>query len=294
MDRRTESLTKRHFACTQCGACCNRAPELELGEASAYADTFVLQLMMRIYSLPRSLADYECALSRELASAEYYESKRLLGTYAAASWPIKAVRGGRAVEYVQYLNLSVLPLDIGTGSCPALDGTSCSIYERRPLSCRTVPVHYSRPEAAAVRDLDAFTAKAGFLCQTTCEAPVIIENGRLTDPATLEARAAADQQASTDARWKAALVKAMKAKRHALPTPREVEAQAARGALISSMRVAWRVAFEAGLLDAERAEALAGAQSALIDRTLSYRNLTPAAVASLADLLREYRLSGTS
>ena len=41
----------RHFACTQCGKCCDRAPEVELGEAAALADVFVWQLLFRLYSL---------------------------------------------------------------------------------------------------------------------------------------------------------------------------------------------------------------------------------------------------
>ena len=47
------TMAERRFACTQCGQCCNRPPEVELGEAAALADVFVLRLLMRIYSLPR-------------------------------------------------------------------------------------------------------------------------------------------------------------------------------------------------------------------------------------------------
>lgn len=278
---------ERRFACTQCGKCCNRAPELELGEAAALADVFVLRLMLRIYSLPRSLADYASELPRAQASADYYESKRLLGHFAAASWLAKVRRDGQVVDYVQYLSLSVLPLDLGTGACPALDGASCGIYARRPLSCRTVPLHYSRPTAAAARDLDAFVASPGYRCATGTDAPLIIADGAITDMPTLAARADAQAQAEADRSWKAALVKAMKALQHGLPSPREVEAQAAHGALTASMLGAWRVAEGAALLEA--AEPLLSMQCLLIEQELRRQNLAPSTIRILTEMLQQYR-----
>ena len=256
---------ERRFACTQCGQCCNRAPELELGEAAALADVFVLRLMLRIYSLPRSLGDYESELPREQASAEFYGSKRLLSQFAATSWPAKVQRGTAIIDYVQYLSLSVLPLDLGTGKCAALDGQSCGIYARRPLSCRSVPLHYSRPGAACIRDLDAFTANPGFSCATGSDAPLVIAQNQIVDPAMLTARAAAVLQTETDRRWKKAIVKAMKAGQNpGLPTLREVEANAERGALTTSMRVAWQIAAAAGLMPPGAYRAAIEAQSGAI------------------------------
>ena len=66
----------RRFACTQCGKCCNRAPEVELGEAAALADVFVWQLLFRLYSLPRSVADYPAVgAPRDAAAARFFESR---------------------------------------------------------------------------------------------------------------------------------------------------------------------------------------------------------------------------
>lgn len=278
----------RHFACTQCGACCNRAPELELGEAAALADVFVLRLMLRIYSLPRSLADYASDLPRAEASAEYYESKRFLGLFAAASWNAKVRRDDHAIDYVQYLSLSVLPLDLGLGVCAALSGNSCAIYASRPLSCRTVPLHYSRPEAAAVRDLDAFVTAHGFRCASCSDAPLVIDGGAIVDPAMRAARTAALVQADRDAQWKAALVKAMKAGIHGLPSPRLVEANAVTGALTASMLGAWQVAEAARLTDAGTTRHLLAVQSALIERELGRVGVSPQAMISLRELRREY------
>lgn len=272
-----------------CGACCNHVPELELGEASALADTFVLRLMLRIYSLPRAFGDVASDLPRDQASAEFYESKRLLAQFSAASWPAKVRRGDRVVDYVQYLSLSVLPLDLGIGRCPALEGETCGIYTRRPLSCRSVPLHYSRPAAAALRELDAFAATTGFHCDTGPDAPMVIAGNQIVDPAMLTARAAATAQAQTDQRWKVALVTAMKAGEFGLPTPREVEAEAARGALSASMLCAWQVAEAAGLIERDTITGFLTAQCQLIEHSLDQQIAGTASAQTLKEMLGEYR-----
>jgi Fe-S-cluster containining protein len=276
---------ERRFACTQCGQCCNRPPELELGEAAALADTFVLRLMLRIYSLPRALSDFVSELPREQTSAEFYESKRLLSSFAATSWPAKVQRGARIVDYVQYLSLSVLPLDLGIGTCAALSGQSCAIYARRPLSCRSVPLHYSRPAAAAVRDLDVFTATSGYRCETGADAPLVIVDGHIADQAMLTARAAAATRAQADQRWKTAIVKAMKSGQHGLPSLRDVEAHAAIGALTASMLGAWRI----GLDGAGELESLLAAQCQRIEQDLQREALSATTTQTLSEMLREYR-----
>ena len=282
-------MAERHFVCTQCGQCCNRAPELELGEAAAVADVFVLRLLMRIYSLPRSVSDYMTPTQpRDQASAEFYQTKRLISAFAGTSWPAKVRRDGRAVEYVQYLSLSVLPLDLGTGACNALDGTRCSIYERRPLSCRTVPLHYSRAEAFAVRDLDQFVATPGYACATDADAPLVISQGRITDQAMLAGRADAHAQAQADRAWKAALVKAMKAGDYNLPSPRLVEANAAIGALTASMLGAWSVAEAAGLITQAQAHRLLAAQCNLIQQELLHDRLSKDVRVTLGEMHRDY------
>ena len=282
-------MTERHFACTQCGQCCSRAPELELGEAAALAEVFVLRLLMRIYSLPRSVSDYLTPdQPRDRASAEFYHTKRLILAFAATSWPAKVRRDGRAVEYVQYLSLSVLPLDFGTGACNALDGTHCSIYERRPLSCRTVPLHYSRSEAFATRDLAAFVATPGYACATAADAPLVISQGRITDPAMLAGRADALRQAQADRLWKAAIVKAMKAGQSGLPSPRRVEAEAARGALTASMLAAWSVAEAAGLITQAQAHRHLAAQCNLIHHELLRDRLSEDVRVTLNEMHHDY------
>ena len=65
-----------------------------------------------------------------------------------------------------------LTVDTGTGTCSALSENRCSIYERRPLACRTAPLHYARAEASAGNCLDEFVRTPGYRCDTNESAPV--------------------------------------------------------------------------------------------------------------------------
>ena len=220
---------QRRFACTHCGACCNRSPEVALSEAAALADVFVFRLMFRLHDLPSTGGSGE----------EFYETKRLLTAFAARKYSAKRRHGGKAVEYTRYLTISALTVDTGSGACTALTGGRCGVYARRPLACRTVPFHYSRPEASAERDLAAFVATPGYRCDTTVGAPVVLSAGRIVDPHACQARADARELAAHDRRWQQMILRRLRtgSRSDGLPSRREIEANAAFGA--TTIRCAW-------------------------------------------------------
>jgi len=287
-------MLAQRFACTQCGLCCNRAPEVELSEAAALADVFVFRLMLLLHRLPRGLGEYRKRHPQlENAAETYFEHKRFVTAYAAHKRPVRT-RGpdGGVVEETEYLMLTALTLDRGTGRCSALEGTRCGIYERRPFACRTVPLHYTAAEAGAARDLAAFVATPGYACETGDGAPVVLEAGRIADPQMRQARADALAMAHADARWKQAIVQRMKpgaAGGLPLPTLAQVEANAARGALTTSMRAAWQVAVDAGLMAAADGRALVQAQLAVIERELALGSAAPEPRQTLLEMRTEYR-----
>lgn len=274
---------EHRFACTQCGRCCNRSPEVELSEAADLADVFVFRLMFRLYRLPWGLGGSEAFLQK----------KRLLAAYAARKRPIKTRIAGRAVEETEYLVISALTLDTGAGTCSALDAAGrCGIYARRPFACRTVPFHYTGVEAAAEADLAAFVATPGYRCDASESAPVAIADGRIVHPAMRQARAEALAMAERDGAWKQAIVRRMKAGQSGglpLPTLKQVEGAAARGALTTSMRAAWQIAADSGLIAAAECEALLRAQLAAIGRELALGRAAPDTLATLAEMQGEYR-----
>jgi len=292
MSAAPEPRRQQHFACTQCGACCNRSPEVELSEAAALADVFVFRLMFRLYHLPRSLSGYLDSPEAAVDSAGmFYESKRLLGAFAARQYSSRRRNCGKPVDYTTYLTISALTLDTGAGACTALSGGRCGIYERRPLACRTLPFHYSRPEAAAESDLAAFVATPGYRCDISAAAPLAVEAGRIVDERSRLARGDALELAVDDRRWKDAILRRLKAGAddEALPSLRDIEANALFGATTTSMRVAWRIAAEAGLISAESCGGLIAAQAAVIDRQLASPLCPPDARETLGQMRVEYR-----
>jgi Fe-S-cluster containining protein len=281
--------TPLRFACTACGACCNRSPEVQLSEAAALADMFVFRLMFRLYDLPRTLAARPDSRPG-LGPASFHESKRLLTTFAARTRIVRRREGAKTVEYRRHLLISALTLDTGAGACTALSEGRCGIYGRRPLACRSLPFHYSRPEASARSDLLAFVEKPGHCCDTSEAAPIVLAEGRIVDPGSLQARDDALRTCARDRRWQGAILRRLKGGFETpLPSLREIEANAAVGATTLSMRVAWQVAAEAGVIGADECRALVAAQAGTIDRALATPNCSPDARRTLVEMRSEYR-----
>jgi hypothetical protein len=90
----------RPFACTQCGKCCNRSPEVQLSEAAALSNVFVFQLLFRICRLPRR-APNDVGPAK---AGAFYENKRLLDAFAARKYPVRKRRDGRVIEYIRTIS----------------------------------------------------------------------------------------------------------------------------------------------------------------------------------------------
>ena len=280
------------FACTQCGKCCNRAPEVELSEAALLLDIFVFRLMFRFYWLPQQVGDYRQNGERSPnSSSVFFEKKRLLNAFGARKYPAKAQRDGKPVAYTKYLVISALALDTIEGECSALSESKCGIYDRRPMSCRSVPLHYSRAEANAEKDLEAFVNTRDYRCDTSGGAPIILERGRIVDPQINAARSGAKALAARDRPWSEAIVRRMGSSVSqglSLPSLEEVEASASLGAVTVSMRAAWQVAEEIGLITHDECSARVGLQLQTIRRQLALGGCSSAAIETLTQMEREY------
>lgn len=288
---RLEPAVKR-FACTGCGKCCNRDPEVELAEAAALADAFVFRLMFRPYWLPDDLADFLALGGCDpKASAVFHGRKRLLKAFAARTWPVKTRRDGKLIRHTKYLCVSALALDTRRDACSALRGSQCGIYERRPLSCRSVPFHYSRVEALADTHLDEFVATPGYRCDTSESATIVFEDGRIASPEMASARAEAIEVARTDRLWARAITKRLGASEAypGLPTLQEIDANAGFAATTTSMRLAWQIAVDIGLMTPAECARLVELQLQAIDQALEVGESSQDARETLTEMKAEYR-----
>jgi Fe-S-cluster containining protein len=262
-----------------------------LSEAAALADVFVFRLMFRVYEVPRLFAPGAADDPAAASAGAFHESKRLLAAFAVRTRIVKRRHNARTVEYSRYLLISALTLDTGAAACTALSGGLCGIYDRRPLACRALPFHYSRPEASAERDLAAFVGTEGRACDTGGGAPVVLAQGRIVDPGSLRTREAALQLRALEGRWQDSILHRLKTGfGTSLPSLAEIEANAGLGATTTSMRVAWQIAAEAGLIGADACRALIAAQAGVIERELAGQGGRPDARETLAEMRAEYRL----
>lgn len=240
----------RHFACTACGKCCTRGPEMELSEATALADVFITRLMFKLHSLPLDARSMRAALwaKREgsglpvrKALAEARELMARFSLYDEAD---------AANERSLHLTLSALPVH-GGQQCPALIGDRYGIYARRPAGCGTVPFHYSRASSTLGAYLDAFARIPGHACDTSRDAPVALRGAAVAAPGMARARDDGLALTAADRPWKAAIVALVRSEHagHAgLPRYGEILRNAATGATTVSMFAAWQVARREGFM----------------------------------------------
>lgn len=263
-----------------------------MSEAAALLDVFVFRLMFRLYWLPQQARDYrQGSEPGPNSSSVFFEKKRLLNAFCARKYPVKSQRDGKPVAYTKYLVISALALDTIEGECSALSDNKCRIYDRRPLSCRSVPLHYSRAEANAQPDLEAFVRTSGYLCDTSGGAPIILEEGRIVDPEINAARSAAIALAARDRSWSEAIARRMSgpvSSARSLPSLEEVEASASLGAVTISMRSAWQVAADIGLITPAQFNAMIALQLQTIRAQLAFGRCSKDAIETLTDMEREY------
>lgn len=243
---------------------------MELGEAAALAGKFILSVMFKVHSLPLSERSawagpwWRNHKSRIPLRPSLDEARRHLGQFAA----------GRQVDRLRdrqvFLDISAIVNDDGQGRCPALAEGTCSIYDVRPLTCRTAPMHYSRPPSTLQSYLDHFTSTPDYRCDTTESAPPLLEGIRVVDPQIEADREKAVLQARKDRSWKARIVDMMEDDFQAasveLPTWATVMRNSDNGgATLLPMLVAWRVAVIDGSMSHEEFRGACENQARLLD-----------------------------
>jgi Fe-S-cluster containining protein len=265
---------------------------MELGEATALAGTFITSLLFRVHSLPTN--------DRSGWAAEWWRSRGsripLRPALDEAARHLGHFTSRRRVDKKRdrqlFLEISAIADDDGQGRCPALADNLCGIYETRPLTCRTVPMHYSRAPSTLGAYLDRFTATPGYRCDTTPDAPVILDGNKVIDVELRDNREQAIACAKADRRWKDRLVELMdddaQAAAAGLPSYDAVVSNSDNGyASLQPMIVAWRVARQTGLLTAEALTNICRKQAGLIRERIA-RDASGRASKERLDLLAMY------
>jgi Fe-S-cluster containining protein len=226
---------------------------MELGEATALAGRFITRAIFKVHRLPlhehsqRAVMWWKNQNSNISVGKSLRERRKHLRLFS--------VHDGvdEAKQLSLHLTVSALTVDLDKGRCPALFGTLCSIYTSRPLTCRTVPMHYSRPSSDLGSYLARFVATADYLCNTSPDAPAVLEGDIICDMRIQEARRRAFELVEAERGWKRRLVVLMEdpvsARSAGLPTLANVLHNSEPGSATSvSMIAAWRAAKNLGTL----------------------------------------------
>lgn len=263
---------------------------MEIGESLGLADQFLLSLIFKVHSLPRNERGeggrrwWRTLDTRLGPGAALNEHRRQLEIFAADR------QVDRERDRQLFVTISAIVEDQGKGRCPALQENSCGVYERRPLTCRTVPLHYSRPPSSLAAYLDGFVSTPGYRCSTS-EGADILQGDHVLSDEIRRAREEAVRVAERDRDWKDVISGLMKdrasARAAGLPTTGDVITNSDRG-YASTVPIfwAWRAAASARLICTVTFADLCAKQIALIE---AVSGQWPDRAADLADRARLYR-----
>lgn len=257
-----------HFACTACGKCCTESPEMTVLEAVRLGDVFVPALVYRLTSLPKD--DNEAAFA-SLSPHRHFrgmDGRELVARLRESS----AVKSAGAVVseagWDHHVSITARPWTYATLWCTALDAEHrrCTIHERRPHTCRTVPIRYDVPAGLLVRAFRGVLGDGqGFECDVSDAAPVLLRDGECVDPEYAAARKEGFDAAVAEKELCGRLLTSP-----ILPPFKDVYAALRRGQLLSvSFHGAVATAHDMGLLDNAAVRTFAAAQIARLEREIA-------------------------
>lgn len=155
-----------HFSCTQCGKCCQQSPEMHFFDMISLSDEFIFQTA------------HHAIISYEKQPLE----KVLLEHYRAIAHTIVMPELDASMFYF----INFMPVALASyQNCSKLDNNLCSIYGKRPSSCRMAPLDARYDDTQQWRTLNYFkdnVVKNDWQCNFTPQSPVIFENNMIAQP----------------------------------------------------------------------------------------------------------------
>ena len=259
-----------HFACTECGKCCSEAPEMSLIEAMRLGDVFIPAIAYRLTRLPKEDNDAGIASIKLNADFEGTDPRDFLKSVRDSI----AVRAGTAITgehgWDSFVFVSARAWHYKRIGCPALKGKLCTVHDRRPSTCRTVPARYDVPESLLVRSFHGMVTRGKTMpnpyeCDTSESAPAFFRDDVLVDDAYVKDRAAATEAAMGERELAAKILTSP-----LLPPPQEIVQRLRNsGPFTISFHAAVVHARELGKIDTPAALSFCDSQMALIEREVA-------------------------
>ena len=155
-----------HFACHQCGKCCQKSPHMHFYDMIELSDEFIFQ------------TSHHAVISYAQNPLE----TELLGHYQALGHTIMMPE----IEASLFYFLDFLPIAYPSyGSCPKLIDNKCSIYGKRPTSCKIAPLDARFDDTQQWRTLNYFKKNVenhDWKCSFSESDPVVFHNEEIYQP----------------------------------------------------------------------------------------------------------------
>ena len=155
-----------HFSCTQCGKCCDKAPRVNFYEMLELSDKFIFQT----------------AHHTMISHADHPLDKSLCEHYQLIGHTIMMPELDASLFYF----IDFLPIHLATTkTCPQLKDNLCTIYGRRPNSCRISPLSSYYDEQDQWKTINFFSDKVknhNWGCSFDEKDPIIFKNNQIYSP----------------------------------------------------------------------------------------------------------------
>lgn len=148
-----------HFACTQCGKCCDKAPMANFYDLFNLADEFVFQ------TAHHGLVSYNQKRQPEELTNFY----RMIGHTIVLP----------ELDAVLFYYINFMAVEYPQKSCSKLKDNLCSIYSKRPSSCKLSPINDGFDDTQQWRTINIFKEKVeteDWKCDFSEKSPVLYKN----------------------------------------------------------------------------------------------------------------------
>jgi Fe-S-cluster containining protein len=157
-----------HFSCTQCGGCCQKSPFMHFYDMLELSDEFFFQT----------------AHHAVISYAHKPLEESLLNHYKAIGHTIVMPEDG--IEASLFYFIDFIPVSYPSyKTCPKLDNNLCSIYGKRPTSCRIAPLDAKFDDSQQWRTLNYFKKNVEenkWKCNFSNDQPILFKDEQIYHP----------------------------------------------------------------------------------------------------------------
>lgn len=152
-----------NFSCTACGGCCTQSPSMSIYDMLELSEEFIFQV------------SHHAVVSQEKKPLE----KALLDHYQTLGHTLVLPEFDSVLFY--WIDFSAMNAP-SYKKCSKLLDNKCSIYSKRPTSCKLQPLDYKTPEELQYKKIELYkekTEKKQWACNFSENSPVLLKSNNI-------------------------------------------------------------------------------------------------------------------